>query len=201
MQQKVEGKTSTDHSGHLIAAQQNGPAIKENLFAQDGHLNQGPYRSMENAELGLVRNGATVYTEKTAYIPHATETGARPSAFIANDTITYADGHTQHVNLSFANLTVVQQEEYAQMAAESQIDMECENPGDTLRENMSTQEYASLMEETDYSLLNIRDEYSVATEIEYSSPANDMESGSQDSFENDGMEENDMSDAGDYGYE
>lgn len=184
-----------DQGGHLIAAQQNGPAIQENLSAQDGHLNQGPYKTVENAEMNVIRdadNPGVIQTERIAYMTGVTESGGRPSAYMINDTITYADGQTQHVNLSFSNLSVQEQEEYGQMVVDNDF-TGYDNPCDTLRETMPMEEYTGLMEETDKDLPNIRDEFAMATEVEYTgldSSDNSFEI-SEDSY--------DMGDAGDYG--
>lgn len=158
-----ELRMSTDQGGHLVAASHNGPAIRENLFAQDGHLNQGQFKTIENAERRLVsntENPVSIYTERTAYMSHPQqEKGVRPDAFMINDTITYADGSKQEVHLSFANMTVEQQENINQELGEN-VDMEnIPNPGDTLRENMSAEEYADLMEKTDTELPGLKEEF------------------------------------------
>lgn len=158
-----ELRQSTDQGGHLVAAQHNGPAISENLFAQDGHLNQGPYKTVEKAENRLISDSqqrASIQTERTAYVSNPNSgNGIRPDTFMVNDTITYADGKTQNVHLSFSNMSVAEQEQM-NYDLDTKVPMEnMPNPGDTLRESMSVQEYSQLMEETDAGLPNLRDEF------------------------------------------
>lgn len=163
-----EYKLDSDDRGHLIGAQHNGSAQDINLSAQDSSLNRGPYRTVENTEMAITRdtnNPGTVYMEKTAYTTNASEVGSRPEAYMVNDIITYADGQTQRVNLSFANLSPQEQEMYGEEAAK--YDIEADNPGDQLRESMSEEEYSELMESTEDSLPSIKDEYSMATEHHY----------------------------------
>lgn len=84
-----ELRLETDQGEHLVAAVHNGPAIKENLFAQDAHLNQSQFKVVENAERRLISNTdypASIYTERTAYMPHAKQSnGVRPDAFMIMD--------------------------------------------------------------------------------------------------------------------
>lgn len=142
----------TDQGGHLVAARFNGPSTQENLYAQSGNLNQGVYRTMENAEANLLAQGATIDTERTAFLSGS----SRPSAFLVNDTITYADGKTSEVHLSFPNLSTSELEEIDEEMSRFDIPDD-PNPGDTLREEFSPAEYAALMESTDASLPGIRD--------------------------------------------
>lgn len=58
----------SDHDGHGIAARFNGPTIEENLSAMNGKINQGSYKRMENAEVALLKTGASVQTERIAYV-------------------------------------------------------------------------------------------------------------------------------------
>lgn len=156
----VPGKLSTDHEGHLVAARANGPAIPENLHAQDRQLNQGTYKRVENAEQRLLADNATIQTERIAFTTDLQGgRGERPSAFMVNDRITYADGQTQDVHLSFANMTVNEQENINQ-SLDAHVDMlDVPNPGDTLRDSMSSMEYANLMENTDSEMPGIREEF------------------------------------------
>lgn len=165
-------RTSTDQGGHLVGARMNGPSTPENLFAQDGHLNQGPYKTVENAEYRLISDpekNASIQTERTAYMSHpSSESGNRPDAFMVNDSITYPDGQTQNVNLSFANMTVEAQENI-NYDLNTRVEMEdLPNPGDTLRERMSPEEYTEFMEKTDEQLPSIRDEFGEQISINHS---------------------------------
>lgn len=161
-------RLSTDHGGHIISAAANGPAIPENLTAQDAHLNQGPFKSMENAEQRLLAHDASIQTERTAFVSgQHSPTGSRSDVYMVNDEITYADGQTQNVHLSFANLSVSEQENLNQ-ALDAHTDMlHMLNPGDGLREELTPEEYAELMEETDHSLPNIKDEFIEQTYLSF----------------------------------
>lgn len=161
-------KLGSDERGHLIAARFNGISDDINLSAMDRSLNRGPYKTVENREMSIIRdvnNPATVYMEKTSYTTNASELGSRPEAYMVNDTIKYAFGQEQHVNLSFANLTPHEQEIYVQEV--SKYDIQDLNPGDMLRENMSKIEYAELMESTDDYIPSIKDEYDIMIEHSY----------------------------------
>lgn len=166
LQAKAGGvlRESGDQGGHLVAAQHNGPPISENLFAQDGRLNQGVFKSMENAEHRLISNPqgkAEIYTERTAFVSnvHAAN-GMRPDAFMIHDNIAYGDGRRgQDIHLSFSNMSVHEQEEINHVLETSFLPEEMPNPGDALREFLSPEEYTQLMEETDTMLPNIRDEF------------------------------------------
>lgn len=158
-----ESRLETDQGGHLVAAVHNGPAIRENLFAQDSHLNQSQFKVVENAERSLIANKdspASIYTERTAYMSHPKQNnGARPDAFMINDTITYANGNRQEVHLSFSNMTVNQQENINQ-ELERNINIEdISNPNDELRNSMTSWEYADLMVKTDTELPELKQEF------------------------------------------
>ena len=162
-------KEANDQKGHLIGARFNGSVIKENLHAQDAGLNQSQYKKVENNEMNLIRNhqeSSQIYTEKIAYISNKIDTGMRPDAYLINDTITYGDGRTQHVNLSFTNISSKEQEQLNEASA-GIVFGDSNNPGDVLREEMSTAEYTSLMEETDEYLSNIKDEFTEQIEVSY----------------------------------
>ncbi len=156
----ISGKLSTDHDGHLVAARANGPMIPENIHAQNSQLNQGTYKRVENAEQRLLADNATIQTERTAFTTNLQgENGERPSAYMVNDRITYADGQTQDVHLSFANMSRSEQENLNQSLDVHSDMLDVSNPGDVLRDSMLDMEYASLMESTDTELPGIREEF------------------------------------------
>ena len=154
-------RLATDDGGHLIAARANGPAIEENLSAQDSSLNRSSYKAMENAELRAIQNGAVIHTERTSFVSNdISEDGSRrPDAYMINDNIHFADGRTQDVHLSFSNLSKNEQSQMNELSS-GLFDTIESNPEDGLRAQMSTQEYSQLMEETDQYLPSIGDEYS-----------------------------------------
>lgn len=153
----------TDERGHIQASSLGGSNKPENIAPQSYDLNHGSWLSMENAEKAAIndeKNPATIQSEKTAFASN--QPGGRPDAFTAKDTINFADGNTQTVNLSFANMQNDQQaaiNDEVNAQTESLMD-EYANPGDTLRDSMTAEEYAELMEETDAALPNIADYYS-----------------------------------------
>ncbi len=151
-----DGMQPGDQRGHIIAAQEGGPNKSYNMTAQDGKLNQGAYKTVENTEVDLARQGCDVQTSKTAYV--STQEGGRPDAYMINDTITSQDGKTQNVNLSFQNMSPEEQETQNIIINEMNIDEGFDNP-DPLRDSMSNEEYNTLMEETESDLPSIRDEF------------------------------------------
>lgn len=158
---------STDERGHIQASSLSGDNSTNNVVPQAKDLNHGAYYNMEMSERNALRNDASIESEKIAYA--SIQSGQRPDAFMINDTITYADASEQHIHLSFANLTYTEQE-----SMNNEIDIvgsdmydSYSNPGDELREMYPTNEYASLMDETDPYLSNISDEYTEQTEIHF----------------------------------
>lgn len=154
-----DGMLPGDQRGHLIAAQEYGPNKSFNMTAQDGKLNQGPYKTVENTEVDLARQGYEVQTSKTAYV--STQQGGRPDAYMINDTITTPDGKTQSVHLSFQNMSPEMQEAMNKEVNEMNIKDDFDNP-DPLRDSMTKEEYNSLMQETDECLPSIKDEFDMS---------------------------------------
>lgn len=146
-----------DERGHVQASSLGGTNGKSNIVPQNADVNHGGYYSLEQGERAAVNNGASIQTDKTAYASN--QPGARPDAFMVTDTVTYADGHTETVHHSFANEAYGDQEARNNQSAALPETFEAPNPGDSLRDSMSTHEYSELMEETDASLPNISDDY------------------------------------------
>lgn len=161
MPSRTSAYLPTDDRGHIQASSLGGSNGRENVVPQSADLNRskGAYYNMERAERSTLKDGAEIHSDKTAFASN--QPGQRPDAFIVNDQITYADGQTQNVHLSFANLTNSQQ---AQMNAEveSLPVADTPNPGDGLRDSMSPDAYGELMAETDSQLPSISDEYAEA---------------------------------------
>lgn len=148
-----------DHNGHGVAARFNGPPIRANISAQNGKLNQGAFKRMENAEDAVLKDGGKITTERIAYSSRKAADGSvRPDAYMINDQVTYKDkdGELQNVHLAFANISP---EEQAEMNAIVQAQDIPEQQSDKLREQMPPQQYAELMQETDKSLPDIKGEY------------------------------------------
>ncbi len=150
-----DGMQPGDQRGHVIAAQEGGPNKSYNMTAQDGKLNQGAYKTAENSESALAKQGYTVQTSKTAFVSN--QEGNRPDAYMINDTITSPDGKTQSVHLSFQNMSPEEQAECNQYFQENDFTID-PNP-DAFRESMTSEEYSALMEETENDLPSIKDEF------------------------------------------
>ena len=160
-----DGYDSSTHKGHLIAAKEGGPAKGFNVHAQDAHLNQGEYKTVENAETRAADAHIEVNTEKTAYISNK---GSKPDAYMINDTFVSKDGKSQSVHLSFQNASPDEQQQWNDIADENSDYDEYSNP-DPLRESMTESEYSALMVETDSQLPSIRDEFDLDNTIETNS--------------------------------
>lgn len=159
MPQNVGGslKEPGDHRGHGVAARFNGPAIEPNISSQQGKLNLGGYKQMENAEAALLKNGERIQTERIAYSHgKAADGSARPDAYMVNDTITNRNGETRNVHLSFANISPQEQEKMQTVMEELDLP---ETQNDGLRAQMTTQEYNKLMQETDAYLPDVKGEF------------------------------------------
>ena len=89
------------------------------------------------------------------------------------------------MRLSFANMQNSEQEHLnAELDRHSDM-LDASNPGDTLRDGMSTEEYTELMEVTDNELMDLRDEYQVDEFVSVTDfqSANDIWSMSGDELE------------------
>ena len=153
-----DGMKDGDQRGHVIAASEGGVNKDFNMTAQNGKLNQGAYKSVEQAEVNLAKQGYDVNTSKTAYVSNQQE--GRPDAYMINDTLTAPNGKTQDIHLSFQNMSPQEQQEMNDQSAEifSEMSSEFSNPG-SRPEGMTENEYAQLMEETDMDLPSINDEF------------------------------------------
>jgi len=66
----------TDHGGHYVARELNGPPERINLFAQDANFNRSDYREMENQWRRAVRAGKHV---RIRIVPRYPGSSTRPS--------------------------------------------------------------------------------------------------------------------------
>lgn len=153
-----EGMLPGDQRGHIIAAQEGGPNKPFNMTAQNGKLNQGAYKTVENTEVDLARQSYDVHTSKTAFA--STQQGGRPDAYMINDTITSPDGKTHNVHLSFQNMSPEEQAEQNSILQENDFTGDYPNP-DPLRESMTTDKYSDLMKETESCLPCVKDEFAM----------------------------------------
>lgn len=157
---RTEAYLPGDERGHVNASSLGGDNSKANIVPQHADVNHGVYYSMEQGERAALRDGSTIKSEKTAIVN--SQPGDRPSTFIVNDLVTFADGHTEAIHLSFTNESNANQEAWNDASAALPNTFDAPNPGDALRSSMDTEAYASLMQETDASLPNLDAEYSAA---------------------------------------
>ena len=173
-----------DERGHLQASSTGGSNDPNNIVPQNHDVNRYGWRDMERGETDALKNGASIDSTKIAYVDG--KPGDRPSAFMVNDKITYPDGHTETVHLSFSNQSYAEQEAEEKIVDSLGDDIyDAPNP-DAVRESMAPEEYRALMEEADQVDFNIRDEYAPA---DYSGPPPSKEDHSgenSDETENDG---------------
>jgi DNA/RNA non-specific endonuclease len=80
----------SDHGGHYIAREFNGPTEKFNHLAQDAKINQSAYRSLEIQWGKLIKKGHKVTVD---IVPHYEGQSQRPSSI---DVTYYIDGERQH---------------------------------------------------------------------------------------------------------
>ena len=146
-------KLATDDRGHLVVARFDGKAIPENLFGQNRNVNRIDFKHVENAEAKALKQGATIDTERTAFISN----GTRPDNFMINDTVTFQNGVTEELHYSFTNMSHAEMEELNEISSDYMFDDP--NPGDTLRDMMSVEEYSTLMTETDAELPGIAQDF------------------------------------------
>ena len=98
---------------------------------EKGHVNAS---SIERDERDALQNGADIYSEKTAIVD--SQPGDRPSTFIVNDTVTYADGHSENIYNSFTNESNANQVEWNDMSSSLPDTYDAPNPEDNLRDLM-----------------------------------------------------------------
>ena len=149
-----------DERGHIQASSLGGSNDPSNIVPQHHDVNRYGWRDMERGETDALKNGATIDSTKIAYVDG--KSGDRPSAFMVNDKITYPDGHTENVHLSFSNESYADQAEEERIVASLGDEIyDAPNP-DAARESMSPEEYKALMEEANQVDFDIRDEYAPA---------------------------------------
>lgn len=181
MPSRTEAYLPGDERGHVNASSLGGVNTKENVVAQQRDLNHGAYYSIEKGERAALQNGATIESEKTAVVN--SQPGERPTTFLVNDTVTYADGHTESIHHSFTNESYATQTEWNNMSADLPGTFDVQNPGDGLRDSMDSEQYASLMEQTDAELPELDAEYAPA---DYAGAPVSIDSSSSASMDADG---------------
>lgn len=160
MPSRTDAYWPDDERGHVNASSLAGDNSEANVVAQNKDLNHGGYLSIERGERNALQNDAAIYSEKTAIVD--SQPGDRPSAFIVNDTVTYADGHSENIYNSFTNESNANQVEWNDISSALPDTYDAPNPEDDLRDLMGIEEYADLMEETDAALFNLTADYAPA---------------------------------------
>ncbi len=149
-----------DERGHVNASSLGGENTTRNVVPQHSNVNHGAYYSMEQGERAALKNGATIDSTKTAVVNG--QPGDRPEVFMVSDHVTYADNHTESIYHSFTNASYAEQQSWSDQSAALPGTFDAPNPGDVLRDSMSTAEYAELMESTDAELPSIAEDYAAA---------------------------------------
>ena len=149
-----------DERGHVNASSLGGTNTSQNVVPQNADVNHGAYYQMERGERAALKNGASIDSTKTAIVNG--QPGDRPEVFLVNDHITYTDGPTEDIHQSFTNASYADQQSWNDQTAALPGVYDAPNPGDGLRDSMSTAEYAELMESTDAELPSIAEEYTAS---------------------------------------
>lgn len=152
-----------DERGHLTASSLSsfgGGNTTSNVVAQNRDVNHHGFIGLEKGERSALRNGADINSEKTAVVNG--QPGDRPEAFMVSDTVTYADGHSETLHHSFTNESYANQQAWNDQSAVLPGTFDAPNPGDGLRDAMSPEAYADLMESTDAELPGIAADYAPA---------------------------------------
>lgn len=172
-----------DERGHLTASSLGGTNSRMNITAQAYDVNHHGFIGMEAGERAALASGASVDSHKTAIVNG--EIGGRPDVYMANDNVTYDDGHTEAVHLLYTNLSYADQQAMNDFSAAQPDTFLAPNPGDGLRDSMTTAEYAELMESTDALLVGIEEDY--APSDAWGAPAADAADLSADLSDDDGI--------------
>jgi len=161
MPRRTEAYLPGDERGHLAGSALGGTNSTDNVVAQNYDVNHYSFQGVERGETSAISDQhASIQSERTAIVDG--EVGGRPNTFLINDTVTYADGHTENLHFSFTNESYADQQAWNDQSAALPDTFDAPNPGDALRESMDPQAYAELMEETDALLPSLEDEFAPA---------------------------------------
>ena len=160
MPPRTEAYLPGDERGHVNASSLGGVNTRANVVPQNHDVNRYSFAHMENGERAALKNGAFIESEKVAIVNGAP--GDRPQNFQITDTVTYPDGHTEQIHHSFVNEAYTDQQAWNELSAALPGTFEAPNPGDELRDAMSPEAYADLMEQTDAELPGITADYAPA---------------------------------------
>ena len=108
-QQHLQGKTETDHAGHLISRETGGSGYVDNLVPMDGKVNTRDYRAFERENRAILENDYDVHLDGDVY--YSSEDG-RPDAFMVTREIKDKDGNVvDREHLSWTNIDMAQFED------------------------------------------------------------------------------------------
>lgn len=144
---------------HVNASSLGGTNGRSNVVPGNNDVDKISWTSIENGERNAMNNGGDIYSQKTAVVD--SKIGDRPTNFLVTDTVTYAD-HSEVVSHSFLNESFEEQTTYNNISSSLPDVYEAPNPGDGLREEMSSESYTTLMEATDLDLPTIETDYEQA---------------------------------------
>ena len=161
MPSRTDAYLPGDDRGHVNASSTGGANINDNIVPMHSNVNRagGGYYAMEKGERTALKD-ASIHSEKTAVVNGAP--GDRPEAFMVSDTVTRSDGQTEQIHNSFTNESYADQQQWNDLSASMPGTFDAPNPGDGLRDSMSAEEYAELMESTDAALPGVADDYAPA---------------------------------------
>lgn len=150
--------------GHITASSLSPHAGNDtsNVAPMHSDINRsgGAYYALEKGERSALQNGSEIDSSKTAVVNGSP--GGKPEVFMVSDSVTYSDGHTETIHFSFTNASYTEQQSWNDQSAALPGTFDAPNPGDSLRDSMSSNEYADLMENTDAELPGIAEAYAAA---------------------------------------
>lgn len=157
-----ENEIGTYDRGHVNGSSLGGINSVDNITPQHQDLNRagGAYYAVEQGERTALQNGATIDSTKTAIVN--ARPGEKTEVFMISDNVTYVDGHTESIHHSFTNASYAEQQMWNDQSATLPGTFDAPNPGDGLRDSMSPEAYADLMERTDAELPGIAADYAPA---------------------------------------
>lgn len=163
MPPRTEAYLPGDEKGHLCASSLSPFAVNStvNVVAQNGaDINHGVWLQIENGERAALKAGASIHSEKIAYVDG--QIGDRPHTFANNDHVTFPDGHSESIHLSLYNGAYADQSAFNDLSVSFPDTFDGVEPTDMLRSENDVAQYAELMESSDLLLPSIADEYTAA---------------------------------------
>lgn len=163
MASRTEAYLPGDEKGHLCASSLSPFAVNStvNVVPQNGvDINHGAWLQIENGERSALKAGASIQSEKIAYVDG--QIGDRPHTFANNDHVTFPDGHNEIIYFSLPNESYANQSAFNDLSVAFPDTFGDTEPTDELRSENDIAQYAELMESSDLLLPSIADEYTAA---------------------------------------